>query len=79
MAQHTITVSDIEGGVSVQVESTGENTLSRLITKVMVNVAEKVITKVNSTKAGDCNCPACKATRNAAGQAESNEPKPTLH
>ena len=82
MAQHTITIIDEEGGVSVRMEGNGPHdttagivakALSHLIPKLMVDAAKK------AAELGNCPCQACADKRNATAQTESSDSKPTLH
>ena len=72
MAQHTITITDQDGGVAIRFEGNGplEDTPSGLVVKALISVAQRVITEATEAK---CDCPKCQTKRNAA------EPKPTLH
>ncbi|WP_312929125.1 hypothetical protein [Stutzerimonas nitrititolerans] len=76
MAQHTITISDEGGGLSIRVEgdSALESSASGRIAKVLASVAEQA---AKAFMAGGCPCPKCQARREAAGQ--DAESKPTLH
>jgi hypothetical protein len=77
MAKHTITVSDMEGGISIRVEGDGalESTAAGRVVKTLVEVAGRVV----ALQAGDCTCPKCQARREAEGKANPTESKPTLH
>ncbi len=77
MAKHTITVSDMEGGISIRVEGDGalESTAAGRVVKTLVEVAGRVV----ALQAGDCNCPKCQARREAEDKANPTESKPTLH
>lgn len=82
MAEYTITIKDENGAIGValggdtNIETAAgfvANALMRLVPDVVVGAARA------AAKRGNCPCLKCQAKRDAAGQAESNEPKPTLH
>lgn len=77
MAKHTITVSDMDGGISIRVEGEGalESTASGRVVKTLIEVAGRAVALLG----GECPCPKCQARREAEGQASSTESKPTLH
>lgn len=77
MAKHTITVSDMEGGISIRVEGDGalDSSAAGRVVKTLVEVAGRVV----ALQAGDCMCPKCQARRKAEAQETPAESKPTLH
>lgn len=78
MAQHTITISDEGGGLSIRVEgdSAMESSASGRIAKVLASVAEQA---AKAFMAGNCPSPKCQAKRDSTEQSDTNTPKPTLH
>lgn len=73
MAQHTITISDLDGGISIRHEgSGGEETAAALLAKGLIEVAQGLLKKATKSP---CQCPQCQAKR----EATTTEPKPTLH
>lgn len=80
MAKHTITVSDMDGGVAIRVESDGsmESTAAGRVVQKLVEIAGRVVAVVSAFQ-GECDCPKCRARREAEGQANPTESKPTLH
>jgi hypothetical protein len=77
MAQHTITVSDEDGGISIRVKSDGalESTAAGRVVKTLIEVAGRAVALLG----GECPCQKCQARREAECQASSTESKPTLH
>lgn len=72
MAQHTITINDLDGGISIRHEGSGEETAAALLAKGLVEVAQGLLNKAAKRP---CQCPQCQAKR----EATTTEPKPTLH
>lgn len=81
MAKHTITVSDMDGGISIRVEAEGplESTAAGRVVKTLTDIAGKVVAAVSAFQGGECPCPRCQARRDAEGQTTPTESKPTLH
>ena len=81
MAKHTITVSDMEGGISIRVEGDGvlESSAAGRVVKTLIDVAGRAVAAASVLKGGECNCPRCQAQRDAESRGASTESKPTLH
>lgn len=81
MAQHTITISDEDNGLSIRVEGTGpmEDTLSGTLAKALVSVAKDAVIKASQAVKGECPCPRCRARREATDEASADDTKHTLH
>lgn len=82
MAEFTITIKDENGAIGValggdtNIETTAgfvAHALMRLVPEVVLGAARA------AAKHGNCPCAKCSAKREAAGQAQPNEPKPALH
>lgn len=74
MAEHVITIRDVDGGVAVTLESQGSwETVAGLTALCLIGLASKVIPEAARKAAGKnaCNCAKCSASR--------TEPGPTLH
>lgn len=74
MAEHVITIRDMDGGVAVTLESRGsQKTVAGLTALCLIDLARKVIPEAARKAAGKdaCNCAKCAASR--------TEPSPTLH
>lgn len=81
MAKHTITVSDMDGGISIRVEGDGalESTAAGRVVKALTEVAGRVVAAVSALQVGECPCSKCQARREAEAKANPAESKPTLH
>ena len=81
MAKHTITVSDMDGGISIRVEGDGslESTAAGRVVKTLTGIAGRVVAVVSALQGGECPCSKCQARREADAQPSPTEPKPTLH
>lgn len=74
MAEHVITIRDVDGGVAVTLESRGsQKTVAGLTALCLIELAGKVIPEAaRKTAVKDaCDCAKCTASR--------MEPSPTLH
>jgi hypothetical protein len=74
MAEHVITIRDVDGGIAITLESQGSRkTEAGLTALCLIDLASKVIPEAARKAAGKdaCNCAKCTATR--------TEPSPTLH
>lgn len=74
MAEHVITIRDVDGGVDVTLESQGSRlTVAGLTALCLIGLASKVIPEAARKAAGKnaCNCAKCTASR--------MEPSPTVH
>lgn len=74
MAEHVITIRDVDGGVAVTLESQGSReTVAGLTVLCLISLASKVVPEAARKAAGKnaCNCAKCTASR--------MEPSPTVH
>lgn len=74
MAEHVITIRDMDGGVAVTLESRGsQKTVAGLTALCLIDLARKVIPEAaqKAAEVGTCSCAKCTASR--------TEPSPTLH
>ena len=74
MAEHVITIRDMDGGVAVTLESQGSRkTVAGLAALCLIDLARKVIPEAaqKAAEVGICTCAKCTASR--------TEPSPTLH
>lgn len=82
MAEFIITIKDEPGSFSVGLSGPDDQltTAFFLARALMRLVPEAAVSAARAAAAnGNCPCPKCSAKRETAGQAQSNEPKPTLH
>lgn len=82
MGEYTITIKDENGAVAVSLERLGDKyTTAAFVARALMRLVPEVVDGAARAAArrGNCPCPKCSAKREAAGQAESNESKPTLH
>ncbi|HEY1029775.1 MAG TPA: hypothetical protein VGE28_19350 [Pseudomonas sp.] len=82
MAELTITIKDENGAIGVALAGdTGNETTAAFVAHALMRLVPEVVVGAAraAAKRGNCPCTKCSAKRDAAGQAESNELKPTLH
>ncbi|HTN30585.1 MAG TPA: hypothetical protein VL178_07090, partial [Pseudomonas sp.] len=66
MAEHVITIRDVDGGVAVTLESQGSRkTVAGLAAFCLIELAGKVIPEAarKAAEMGTCNCAKCAASR----------------
>jgi hypothetical protein len=82
MAELTITIKDENGAIGVALAGDTDNeTTAAFVAHALVRLVPEIVVGAAraAAKRGNCPCLKCSAKREAAGQTESNEPKPTLH
>lgn len=74
MAKHTITIKDIDGGISIGLEGDGEaGSLAGMTALALVMQAQRAARLARKATGPEaCSCAVCQAAR-------INNPKPTLH
>ncbi|MDW3711913.1 hypothetical protein [Pseudomonas sp. 2023EL-01195] len=80
MAQHTLTITDEDDGLTIKLASTAtlnSTPAGTVVTSLLGVLAEAVATARSA--AGECPCPKCKARREAESEAVPVPNKRTLH
>lgn len=74
MAEHVITIRDVDGGIAVTLKSQGSRkTVAGLVAGCLIGLVGKALPEARrqATEEATCDCAKCTASR--------MEPSPTLH
>jgi len=63
MAKHTITIKDIDGGISIGLEGDGESGSLAGMTALALVIQAQRAAKLARKVGGPCNCPVCQSVR----------------
>lgn len=71
MAKHTLTVSDIDGGISIRVggDDSLESSAAGRVVKMLIDLIGQAAADASALQADDCPCPQCQIRRAAEGLA----------